>query len=101
MTLREQIADDFAGVVADVGISATCGAVTLRGVLASVPADISLVAGGFEQEITSQFRYDPTAHNNFIPAQKAALVAAGRTFRVIKIERGGAHDLVMLGLSVS
>jgi phenylacetate-coenzyme A ligase PaaK-like adenylate-forming protein len=101
MSFREQVASDFAEVAAEVGVAATSGTTALTGVWSSVQHDLSLGAGGFEQEITSQFRFDSSAHDDFMPAHRSALVIDGTTYRVLQIQRGASHPLVTLGLTVA
>jgi hypothetical protein len=103
VSLGDQLADDFAGIVEDFGVEATVGGRTLNGVLSEMGGALALEDGGLGETVTSKFRYDPTVQTGnaegFVPAAGARVLVAGRTFRVVGIDRGGSHRLIGLDLS--
>lgn len=103
MSLAEQIAADFSGIVSDFGTSAIVSGKTLVGVLASVESAFALEEGGLGVDITSRFRYDPAAQTGealgFVPQAGARLSVAGKAFRIAAVKRGDSHGLVTLDLS--
>jgi len=103
VSIGDQIAGDFAGIVADIGTTATVAGKSIDGVLAAIDGSFSLEEGGMGEAVTSRFRYDPQAQGEgslgFIPQAGARLVANGKTFRVAGVDSGGSHRLVSLSLS--
>jgi hypothetical protein len=98
MSFREQVASDFAEVAAELGLTATIGDEDVVGVLTEADGTMSLALGGYDRSVTARFRFDPAAHDGFVPALKDAVTADGRNFYVGGINHGGSHGLVTLDL---